>query len=223
MTTKGRPTASRSTSKGKASSRSGTGSRSRSSTSARTSKSKSSGSSRRPPSYATTRSAESGLFSDHAADLWAIGLATLGILLALALYGDAAGTVGHGVDVALGAVVGWVRFLLPPICVVVGVVIIVGRHRPEPVRTWIGVVLGLLAACGLAELAGGSPKADATNRALSDAGGWLGVAVGRPLASGVGTAGAVVILVAVAFVGIVLSTGVSLGALGRGLAAAVAA
>jgi DNA segregation ATPase FtsK/SpoIIIE, S-DNA-T family len=223
VTTKGRPTASRSTSKGKASSRSGTGSRSRSSTSARTSKSKSSGSSRRPPSYATTRSAESGLFSDHAADLWAIGLATLGILLALALYGDAAGTVGHGVDVALGAVVGWVRFLLPPICVVVGVVIIVGRHRPEPVRTWIGVVLGLLAACGLAELAGGSPKADATNRALSDAGGWLGVAVGRPLASGVGTAGAVVILVAVAFVGIVLSTGVSLGALGRGLAAAVAA
>ena len=170
-----------------------------------------------------SRSAESGLFSDHAADLWAIGLATLGILLALALYGEAAGTVGHGVDVALGAVVGWIRFLLPPICVVVGVVIIVGRHRPEPVRTWIGVVLGLLAACGLAELAGGSPKADATNRALSDAGGWLGVAVGRPLASGVGTAGAVVILVAVAFVGIVLSTGVSLGALGRGLAAAVAA
>ncbi|HEX4081798.1 MAG TPA: DNA translocase FtsK 4TM domain-containing protein [Acidimicrobiales bacterium] len=236
MTTKGRPTASRSTSKGKASSRSGTGSRSRSSTSARTSKSKSSGSSRRPPSHGTTRtagrsagrptarrSAERGLFSDHAADLWAIGLATLGILLALALYGAAAGTVGHGVDVALGAVVGWVRFLLPPVCIVAGVAILVGRERPEPVRTWVGVVLGLLAACGLAELAGGSPKADATNQALSDAGGWLGVAVGRPLAAGVGTAGAVVILVAVAIVGIVLSTGVSLGALSRGLAAAVAA
>ncbi|HEY1734112.1 MAG TPA: DNA translocase FtsK 4TM domain-containing protein, partial [Acidimicrobiales bacterium] len=85
------------------------------------------------------------------------------------------------------------------------------------------MVLGLLAACGLAELAGGSPKADATNQALSDAGGWIGVAIGRPLASGVGTAGAVVILVAVAIVGIVLSTGVSLGVLVRGLGAAVAA
>jgi S-DNA-T family DNA segregation ATPase FtsK/SpoIIIE len=226
VTTKGRPTASRSTSKSKASSRSGSGTTSRSK--AQTSKGRASHAASRSGGRsggraAASRSAENGLFSDHAADLWAIGLATLGILLALALYGDAAGTVGHGVDVALGAVVGWVRFLLPPICLVVGVVIIVGRHRPEPVRTWIGVVLGLLAACGLAELAGGSPKADATNQALSDAGGWLGVAVGRPLASGVGTAGAVVILVAVAFVGIVLSTGVSLGALGRGLAAAMAA
>ncbi len=226
VTTKGRPTASRSTSKSKASSRSGSGTASRSKAQAskgRASHAASRSGGRSGGRAAASRSAENGLFSDHAADLWAIGLATLGILLALALYGDAAGTVGHGVDVALGAVVGWVRFLLPPICVVVGVVIIVGRHRPEPVRTWIGVVLGLLAACGLAELAGGSPKADATNQALSDAGGWLGVAVGRPLASGVGTAGAVVILVAVAFVGIVLSTGVSLGALGRGLAAAVAA
>jgi S-DNA-T family DNA segregation ATPase FtsK/SpoIIIE len=230
VTTKGRPAASRSASKSKSSSRSGSGTASRSKAPASkgrashaASRSGSRASRRSGGRAAASRSAQRGLFSDHAADLWAIGLATLGILLALALYGDAAGTVGHGVDVALGAVVGWIRFLLPPICVVVGVVIIVGRHRPEPVRTWIGVVLGLLAACGLAELAGGSPKADATNRALSDAGGWLGVAVGRPLASGVGTAGAVVILVAVAIVGIVLSTGVSLGALGRGLAAAVTA
>ena len=177
VTTKGRPTASRSTSKSKASSRSGSGTASRSKAPAskgRASHAASRSGGRSGGRATASRSAESGLFSDDAADLWAIGLATLGILLALALYGNAAGTVGHGVDVALGAVVGWVRFLLPPICFVVGVVIIVGRHRPEPVRTWIGVVLGLLAACGLAELAGGSPKADATNRALSDAGGWLG-------------------------------------------------
>ena len=109
VTTKGRPTASRSTSKSKASSRSGSRTASRSKAPAskgRASHAASRSGGRSGGRATATRSAESGLFSDHAADLWAIGLATLGILLALALYGEAAGTVGHGVDVALGAVVG---------------------------------------------------------------------------------------------------------------------
>ena len=184
--------------------------------------------SRRPASHAasrksSTKAAEGSIFSDHAADLWAIGLATLGVLLGLALYGAAAGSVGHGVDVALGAVLGWTRFILPPICLIAGVVIIVGRHRPDPLRTWIGAVVGIVAICGLAELAGGSPRLGASTSVLSAAGGWIGAAIGRPLELGIGTAGAVVVLVAITFVGIVLSTGVSMRTLGRGLAAAVTA
>jgi S-DNA-T family DNA segregation ATPase FtsK/SpoIIIE len=129
--------------------------------------------------------------------------------------------VGHGVDEALGAVVGWTRFVLPPVCVLAGVLIIVGRRRPDPLRTGIGATLGLLAVSGLAELAGGSPTLGAPTVDLRDAGGWIGVAVGRPLQLGLGTTGAVVVLVAVAVVGIVLSTGVSLGTLGRGVATVV--
>ena len=93
--------------------------------------------------------------------------------------------------------------------------------RPGPHRHRCRV--GLLAVCGLAELAGGSPKLTASTSELSAAGGWVGAAVGRPLQLGLGTAGAVVVLVALACVGVVLSTGVSLGAIGRALMAAVAA
>ena len=170
------------------------------------------------PSGGRGAEASSGIFSDHRADLWAIGLVTVGVLLALALYGAAAGSVGTGVDKALGAVVGWTRYLLPPVCVGSGVLIIAGRRRPDPIRAGIGAGLGLVAVSGLAELAGGSPKITAPTADLSAAGGWVGAAVGRPLQLGLGSAGAVVVLVALAFVGVVLSTGVSLGALGRGLA-----
>jgi S-DNA-T family DNA segregation ATPase FtsK/SpoIIIE len=154
----------------------------------------------------------------HAVDLWAVGLVTVGLLLALALYGGALGPVGRAVDKGLGEVVGWTRQLLPPVAVVAGVLIVVGRWRPPLVRTSVGVALGVLAVCGLAELAGGSPALSSSNAALSQAGGWLGALVGRPLRSGVGTAGAVVVLAAVAVVAIVMATGVSLKRFGGGAA-----
>ncbi len=171
-----------------------------------------------PPRHRAAE-AEPGLLADHAADLWAIGLATVGVLLALALYGGAAGWVGRGVDNLLGSAIGWTRYLLPPLAVAAGVLIIAGRHRPEPVRTVVGAVLGLCALAGLCELAGGSPTLGATTGELRSAGGYLGVLVGRPLALGLGSAGAVVVLVAAVVVAVVLSTGVSLGTLGRGVAA----
>jgi S-DNA-T family DNA segregation ATPase FtsK/SpoIIIE len=169
------------------------------------------------------------LLADHASDLWALLLATAGILLGLSLYGGAAGLVGSGVDTVLGVVVGWARFVLPPVCFAAGVGIIAGRPV-EPFRLLAGTLLGLLAVCGLSALAGGDPPLAASTHRLAAAGGFLGVAIGRPLAVGVGTAGAVVVLVAVALLGMILCTGVSLrtiwqgaggvaAAVGRGLAA----
>jgi S-DNA-T family DNA segregation ATPase FtsK/SpoIIIE len=163
------------------------------------------------------------VFSDVAADLWAVALVVVGILLGLALYFGKTGTVGHGVDDGLGAVVGWARYLLPPLCIAAGGFVVAGRRRPDPLRTVIGAVLGLLAVSGLAELAGGSPKLGAATAELRGAGGWIGALVGRPLESWLGGAGAVVVLLAVVVVGTVLSTGASLATLGRGLATAGAA
>ncbi len=129
-----------------------------------------------PPRHRAAE-AEPGLLADHAADLWAIGLVTVGVLLALALYGGAAGWVGRGVDNLLGSAIGWTRYLLPPLAIAAGVLIIAGRHRPEPVRTVVGAVLGLCALAGLCELAGGSPDAGGHDR---------GAAVGRRLPRGPG-------------------------------------
>jgi S-DNA-T family DNA segregation ATPase FtsK/SpoIIIE len=161
--------------------------------------------------------------AEHAADLWAVGLITVGVLLALALYGGAAGSVGRGMDHLLGTVVGWARYLLPLLAVAAGIFILAGRRRPDPVRTIVGAVLGLLALAGLCELAGGSPTLAAPLGHLRGAGGYLGAMVGRPLQLGLGTAGAVVVLLAVVVVAVVLTTGVSLGTLGRGVATAVTA
>jgi S-DNA-T family DNA segregation ATPase FtsK/SpoIIIE len=167
------------------------------------------------PSGSSSTSGVAAVLSDHGADLWAIGLVTVGVLLALAVYGDAAGSVGHAVDVGVGVAVGWSRFVLPPACVVAGVAVVAGRRRLLSGRAGAGAAIALVALAGLAELAGGTPALSASRRALTGAGGGLGALVGRPLAHGLGTAGAVVLLIAIGAVGGVLATGVQLRSLGR--------
>jgi S-DNA-T family DNA segregation ATPase FtsK/SpoIIIE len=148
-------------------------------------------------------------FAEHSADLWAIALATIGVLLALALYGHAAGSFGTAVAHGLGAVIGWIRYLVPPVGVAVAVAVIVGRREADPLRVALSVVLGLAATCGLADLSGGSPGPTAPVSVLRDAGGFVGAVVGHSLALAVGTAGAVVILIAAFLAAAVLATGIS--------------
>jgi DNA segregation ATPase FtsK/SpoIIIE, S-DNA-T family len=149
-------------------------------------------------------------FADHSADLWAIALATVGVLLALAVYGHAAGSLGSGVDHGLGSVVGWIRYLIPPVGVAIAVGVIIGRRAGDPLRAALAATLGLLSTCGLADLAGGSPGVSASTPVLREAGGFVGAVVGHSLARGAGTAGAVVIFLAAFVVAAVLSTGISL-------------
>jgi DNA segregation ATPase FtsK/SpoIIIE, S-DNA-T family len=165
----------------------------------------------------------------QARDLWAVGLITLAVLLALALWGKQLGPVGHGIDSGLGLVAGWVRVLLPLVAFGAGLALLLDRaglddedeehEGADPWRLAVGSVLGVLGVCGLAELAKGSPPFS-NSSALKDAGGYLGAAIGRPLHSGLGPAGAAVILVAVVLVAILVATGVSLASAGRAFASA---
>jgi S-DNA-T family DNA segregation ATPase FtsK/SpoIIIE len=149
-------------------------------------------------------------FADHASDLWAIVLAATGVLLALALYGHAAGWLGSALDRGLGAVLGWVRYLVPPVGVAVAAAVVICRRTPEPLRTVLAVVLGVLSTTGLAELASGSPGPGVPQAVLSEAGGYVGAVAGHALERGVGLAGALVLFVAAFLVASVLATGVSL-------------
>ena len=166
-------------------------------------------------------------WSRQARDLWAVGLITLGVLLALALWGKQLGPIGHGVDTGLALVAGWVRVLLPLVAFGAGLALLLDRaprddedeedeehEGADPWRLAVGSVIGVLGICGLAELAKGSPRFS-NSAALKDAGGFLGAAVGRPLHIGLGSAGASVLLVAVILVAILVATGVSLATAGR--------
>ena len=164
----------------------------------------------------------------QARDLWAVGLITLGVLLALALWGQQLGPVGHGTDTGLAMFAGWARVLLPLVTAGAGFALLLDRggriddeedaEGADPWRLAVGIVLGLLGICGLAEVAKGAPPLSATH-SLRDAGGYLGAAVGRPLHSGLGPAGASVLLVAVVLVAILVATGASLTSVGRALRA----
>ncbi len=168
----------------------------------------------------------------QARDLWAIGLVTLGVLLALALWGQQLGPIGHGTDTGLALLAGWVRVMLPLVALGAGVALLLDRggdrdrddehEGPEtgdPWRLAVGTGLGLLGVCGLAELAKGTPRLSASH-SLRDAGGYLGAVVGRPLHAGLGTAGSAVLLVAVVLVAILIATGVSVTSAARAVAAA---
>jgi S-DNA-T family DNA segregation ATPase FtsK/SpoIIIE len=170
----------------------------------------------------------------QARDLWAVGLVTLGVLLALALWGQQLGPVGHWVNTGLALFAGWARVLLPLVSFGAGVALLVDRGErserddrhehggADPVRLAIGIGLGLLGVCGLAELAKGTPRLS-DSPALRNGGGALGALVGRPLHAGLGTAGAAVLLVALVVVAILIATGVPLAAVGRGVRTGAAA
>jgi S-DNA-T family DNA segregation ATPase FtsK/SpoIIIE len=170
--------------------------------------------------------AEPSIFLRHAADLWAIGLITLGVLLALALWGRGLGPVGHAVNSGLATLVGWTRIIIPLVSAGAGVVLLIERERPEPLRTGLGAVLGVVGFCGLGELAKGTPPLGDSQPVLStlrQAGGWVGAIFGHPLHAGIGSAGSAVLFVALIFVAGLLATGVSLATFGRSVRTAAAA
>ncbi len=169
----------------------------------------------------------------QARDLWAVALITLGVLLALALWGRQLGPGRprhrHGVRAAgrLGPLPAPAR----------------GRRRrrraarrprPAPGATTSatratsrppGRTRGASpsAPCSGSSACAGCSSWRSTRRSFSNshglknAGGYLGAVVGRPLHAGLGTAGAAVLLVAVVLVALLIATGVSVASVGRAL------
>jgi S-DNA-T family DNA segregation ATPase FtsK/SpoIIIE len=165
------------------------------------------------------------VIAGHAADLWGVVLVTVGVLASLAFYADSLDPAGHYARLSVGDLLGWGRFLVPPVAAAVGLLLLVGgrgddgaRSTREPARAVIGATLTLLAVAGLASLAGGSPALRDSTAQLSSAGGWVGALIGNPLRAALGGFGAATVLVALLVVAMVLFTGVSV----RSAAGAVA-
>ena len=154
----------------------------------------------------------------HSTDLWGVVLVTVGVLAALAFYADSLNPAGHDARLFVGDLLGWGRFLVPPVAVAVGLRLLIGRGDEEehtsrePARAVVGATLALLGVAGLAGLAGGSPLLGASTERLADAGGWVGAVIGDPLRAALGGFGAATVLVALVVVALVLFTGVSIRA-----------
>ena len=177
------------------------------------SRSKSTPSKKPAPSKSTRGSkaaAPPGILAAHAADLTAVGLGTLALLTILAVWFSALGPVGHWLNLALGTLVGTVRFVVPVLLIAAVAVLLVTRERTQTVRLSVGGGLGVLALTGLAGLTGGNPSLSSPVHDLRHAGGYVGVLVGHSLSLALGALGAGIVLLAIAVLAGVVATGIPL-------------
>ncbi|MDE0065999.1 MAG: DNA translocase FtsK 4TM domain-containing protein [Acidimicrobiaceae bacterium] len=161
------------------------------------------------------------VLSGHRSDLWGLGAILAGLLSAASLWFDAAGVVGAAVDDGLAAAVGLIRFVVPLGLVALGVALIRGTggegESEWPARVAVGGILLLVSLSGLLHVVSGRPGIGDTVDDLGAAGGMLGIGVGGALHAAAAVTGSVLILGLLGVVGLIVLTGSSAGALGRGL------
>jgi S-DNA-T family DNA segregation ATPase FtsK/SpoIIIE len=196
------------------------------------------GRSDRSAGQSTTASGSSGTAVDqpsairafyraHRPEIWGLVAFVVAFLSALGIYGGIGGLVGTAFRRASGIGFGWGRLAMPVALGALGVMLVAARHVAEgdgdddgerrlPVRILGGCLL-MLAPAGILHLAAGRPTWGDALGDFEGAGGYLGFGAGGGLALLAGTAGAVVILVAVGLLGWIAISGMPLSRVGRGL------
>jgi S-DNA-T family DNA segregation ATPase FtsK/SpoIIIE len=134
-----------------------------------------------------------------------VGLAVLGVAIVLgaATWTHGIGPVGAALADAVHFAIGALRQALPVVLFLVAVRLL--RHPPHPEargRLMIGWLSVVAAVVGVAHVTG--PDTSPTDR--TGAGGLLGWAVGTPLAAGLGSVVTVLLLVLLAFFGLLVVT-----------------
>lgn len=147
------------------------------------------------------------LMERHAGDIAGVTLVAVGAVLALAVWMHAAGPLGDGLEVGTRAAVGTGAGWLPVVLAVGGITLAFTHGGRAPAVRVAGAVLAVVAVLGLTHLAGGASALDAPLADVSRGGGYVGAAMSVPLRSALGSAGAVVVLVALTLLGLLITTG----------------
>ncbi|MDO8361544.1 MAG: DNA translocase FtsK 4TM domain-containing protein [Actinomycetota bacterium] len=142
-------------------------------------------------------------------EFWGIGFIGVGLLLALAIYGDFAGVLGRGVETLVGWFTGLGRFIMPIALVGVGVALVRKGRSGSRFRLAIGWAISALAILGLLHVVQGPKKIMSDFDNLGKAGGWIGALIGEPLRGLLDSAGAIVVMAAVFLGGVLIITGSS--------------
>ena len=132
--------------------------------------------------------------SKHVQDLVGLGLVAAGLVAALAIFGDVAGPAGRALRDGAGAAFGVGRFGIPVVVTAAGLLVLWRRPLDDRLRLGLGLLVVVVAACGLVHLARHGPAWGAPTPALARAGGAVGLVAGHPLRTVLGPWGAGLIL-----------------------------
>src|SRR3954447_20925427 len=137
-----------------------------------------------------------------------VGLAVLGlaVVLGAAVWTNGIGPVGEGIATGTRWIVGSIVVVLPVLFLFVSLRLL--RHPADPEargRLLIGWICMTAAVLGMASVAGGGDE-QGPQQGVPGSGGLVGWAVGTPLTAGVGAVVTVVLLVLLAFFGLLVTT-----------------
>ncbi len=153
-------------------------------------------------------------------EIYLLILAMLAVLVSLSVYGDLAGPVGRGLRDALGFAVGEVRFLIPPLILILAVLLVLffrakkpaakggnSRLREGPVELW-GLLICVMGLAALMHMP--KPLGDMfASEVLRSGGGILGASIAWPLTRLLHRAGGYTVVITMVAVGFLMLTGVT--------------
>jgi S-DNA-T family DNA segregation ATPase FtsK/SpoIIIE len=133
-----------------------------------------------------------------------LGVLAFGLICVMAIWFTAAGPVGAAIDTACRALIGNGAVVLPLVLFATGAHML--RQAPEPEsrgRILVGAVALTVAVLGLFDIWADDPS---TAHARAHAGGLIGMAIGKPLASGLSPVLAVPVLALIGVFGVLVVT-----------------
>jgi S-DNA-T family DNA segregation ATPase FtsK/SpoIIIE len=148
-----------------------------------------------------------------ARDAIGIGLVVFALIAVLGVWFDAAGVVGHGINVALHAVVGSAAVTFPIVALYWGVLLIRDSIAEERLRMFLGFAIAVAGILALVSLASGNPRPFAGYDGVRDAAGVLGALVAWPLSRALSVVGSAIVGAGLAVLGLLIFTGTPLSTL----------
>jgi S-DNA-T family DNA segregation ATPase FtsK/SpoIIIE len=157
------------------------------------------------------------MLAARASELMGMFFLVLGVLASLSVYVSVVGPVGRGLDTSLRWTVGLGRYVLPLICLGLGVALLKRVSIEHRVRLTFGWLVVSVALLGVMHVFLAANEMELSLGALEGAGGWLGWLVGEPLETSLSPVGAIVILAPTIVLGLMLASGKSLPDLSRSI------
>lgn len=138
-------------------------------------------------------------------DVWGVALLVVGILIALAFFGNA-GPFGNWIHTGLTYLFGVWAYFIPFLFATVGIILVVGNPRTDYGKIGIGTTVSYFGALSLFHLLTGAVELFGNADMVRARGGAVGSLVAFPMSRVIGFWGAFVVLSAFTSMGILLAT-----------------